>query len=92
MGEIFYPAKIFHCSYAVLSKLYAILAGGGSWANIVECLCQAGLNYLASVIEGTYEHGRWIYIASYCFNELPTIMIVTLRLQLFVVHYSVILA
>ena len=33
-------------------------ADGGSWADMVECLHQAQLNYLASIIEEMYEHGR----------------------------------
>ena len=40
-------------------KLY-VISGNGSWANIVECLHQAGFNYLASVFKEMYEYGRWL--------------------------------
>ena len=36
-------------------------SSSGTWANMVECLHQAQLNYLASIIEAMYEYGRYRY-------------------------------
>ena len=43
--------------YSIIT-LCIIIIESGSWADVVECLHQAQLNYLASIIEEMYEHGR----------------------------------